>query len=52
MKWWGLTVNCPDCKSETTLQFVMFSADGELKFTTYCPHCKEIITYKCYASFL
>ena len=52
MTWWGILVFCPKCGKEATLQNTMFAADGEFQFISYCPDCKELIRYRCYASYL
>jgi hypothetical protein len=50
--WWGVSISCPQCKGATVLQFAFFSADGEMKFTFYCPTCKELLHWSIYASVL
>jgi hypothetical protein len=50
--WWGVHVSCPQCKGDTTLQLAFFSSDGEMKFTFYCPTCKELLNWNVYASAL
>lgn len=52
MQWWGATIQCPECKCDTVLQIAMFSADGELKFTFWCPKCKELYHWRVFATSL
>ena len=44
-QWWGVNLPCTECRGETSLQLVLFSADGELKFTFYCSKCRKILDW-------
>lgn len=50
--YWGISLKCEQCKVDVEIQLVMFSADGELKFTYWCRTCKQIWHHLVYASSL
>ena len=50
--WWGISVECPDCHKSCTLQGVMFSADGELRFLFSCFGCKQVVQYNVFSQAL
>jgi hypothetical protein len=52
VKWWGISLDCPEHKKSCILQVATFSADGELRFTFWCPDCKEFYNYQVFASAL
>jgi hypothetical protein len=50
MQWWGCMLTCPECKGETILQLVLFSADGQIQLSYWCPKCKEIYRWDVFAT--
>ena len=49
-RWWGISLSCPKCKADTTLQLMAYSADGEFRLTFYCVDCRETIQWRVFAS--
>lgn len=52
MTWWAVSINCPKCNGETTLQLANYSSDGELWYVFSCNACKELLHWKVFATSL
>jgi hypothetical protein len=48
--WIELTITCPDCKVEITINQIAYSADGEWRFSGLCPKCHRKVWVRNYAT--
>lgn len=45
MRWWGTQIGCTQCEKATHLYNLLFSADGELCFVSYCDECNIYVKW-------
>ena len=50
--WYAVSIGCPECQSDTHLQFVLYSADGELAFHFRCDACRDTVVYRVFGQAL
>jgi endogenous inhibitor of DNA gyrase (YacG/DUF329 family) len=50
MIWYGISVDCPDCKGTTILKSAEFSADNEWRWFFWCPICEKPVEWRVFQS--
>lgn len=50
MRWYGIGMECKQCRTELMIAQFSYSSDGELRFEYLCPKCRMEFEYRVFAS--